>query len=59
MLQLLTLIPEVEEVSAYSKEKMKYILDFNAESKQIDDHMKNILSKLLFNWKEITVDSLL
>jgi hypothetical protein len=59
MLQLLTLIPEVEEVSAYSKEKIKYILEFNAESKQIDEHMKEILAKLLFNWKEITAEMIL
>jgi hypothetical protein len=55
----LTLIPEIEEVSSYSKEKIQYILDFNTEAKQIDDHMREILGKLLFNWKETTVDSLL
>lgn len=59
MLQLLTLIPEIEEVSSYSKEKIQYILDFNTEAKQIDDHMREILGKLLFSWKETTVDSLL
>ena len=59
MLQLLTLIPEIEEVSSYSKEKIQYILDFNTEAKQIDDHMREILGKLLFGWKETTVDSLL